>query len=217
MRRLGLGAVSLVVANVLLLQLYFMYDITLFQLVLVYWCECVWIGLFSGIKLVLASLLGDPFENRFADVSRGTSLMMSVFVIFLTGTVFFSIIGMMLMFILSANESLELSNRNDAVYNHISLVVGASLLLMAGHAVSLIGNFFVLGEYKTARAWPLLLLPFKRCFALFVAIVFSIAFIALTPQLANTSAFAVVVIVLKVFWDVELHRRERRALRESPA
>lgn len=80
-KRLGLGAICLIIANTLLLFLYFWYDVTLFQLVLVYWCECVWVGIFSAIKLTVASVVGDPYENRWADVSPGAALFTSLFVI----------------------------------------------------------------------------------------------------------------------------------------
>lgn len=213
--RLGLGAISLIIANAALLTLYFRYDVTLYQLVLVYWCECVWIGIFSAIKLIVASLIGDPYENRFAEVSAGAALFMSLFVIIFSSMAFFMLLGLLLMSILGANDVLALSNPNDAMSNQVGLVLGASFLLMAGHTVSLIVNFLVLGEYKTARVRTLVALPFHRCLALLVAIMVSIAFVTYVPGFANTSAFAVPVIVLKVFWDIRLHQKERRAFAES--
>lgn len=213
----GLGAVSLVIANAGLLSLYFWYDVTLFQLVLVYWCECVWIGIFSAIKLILASIVGNPYENRWAHVSRGASLLTSLFVIIFSSSAFFSLLGVILISILFANDALQLSSPNDEMYHHIGLVLGASFLLMLGHAISLIGNFFFFGEYKTARVRTLVLLPFQRCIALLVAIVVSIVFVAAAPGFANTTAFAVAVILLKLLWDIRLHNKERRAFAESRA
>jgi hypothetical protein len=210
--RFSLGALSLVVANSGLLVLYFVYDVTLFQLVLVYWCECVWIGAFSAIKLITASMIGDPYENRWAEVSGGAGLFMSLLVIVFSSTAFFSLLGMILLAILFANESLALSSAGDDLYRHIGLVLGVSLLLMAGHAISFVGNFLLLGEYKLARIGMLIALPFKRCIALLVAILASIVFITTVPGLANTAAFAVIVIVLKGAWDIRLHFSERREL-----
>jgi hypothetical protein len=213
--RLGLGAISLIIANTGLLTLYFGYDVTLYQLVLVYWCECVWIGVFSAIKLIVASITGDPYENRWADVSAGAALFASLFVIIFSSMAFFMLLGMMLMSILFAADVLALSSPNDSMYNHVGLVLGASFLLMAGHAVSLIVNFIVLGEYKTARVRTLVALPFHRSLALLVAILVSIAFVTYIPGFANTSAFAVPIILLKLFWDIRLHQKERRAFAVS--
>lgn len=209
-QRLGLGAVSLVAANTLLLFLYFWYDVTLFQLVLVYWCECVWIGVFSAVKLCIASIAGDPYENKWVDVSAGTSLFTSLALVWFAGAFFLSLLGVLLIAILYVNDVLPLGNPGDDWRNHIGLVLGASLLLMAAHAISLVANFLVGREYRTARAGELLKLPFTRCLALLLAIVVSIVFVVLVPTFANTTAFATVVIVVKVLWDIRLHRAERR-------
>ena len=213
--RLGLGAISLIIANAGLLTLYFGYDVTLFQLVLVYWCECAWIGIFSAIKLIVASVIGDPYESRWANVSPGAALFTSLFVIVFSSAAFFSLLGIMLMSILFANDALALSNPNDEMLNHIGLVLGASFLLMTAHAISLVVNFLVLGEFRTAKVRSLVALPFQRCIALLVAIAVSIAFIAFVPGFANTSAFAVAVILLKTLWDIRLHHKERRAFAQS--
>jgi len=215
--RLGSGVIWLIIANSGLMYLYFRYDVTLFQLVLVYWCECVWIGIASAIKLIVASIAGDPYENRWADVSPGAAILTSLFVIIFSSSAFFSLLGVTLLSILFANDALALSNYNDEMYNHIGLVLGASFLLMTGHAISLIGNFLILGEYKTARVRTLVAVPFKGCIALLVVIVISLAFVAFVPGFANTTAFAVAVILLKVLWDIRLHRDERRAFAESRA
>lgn len=209
-RQLGIGAISLIAANTAVLWLYFVYDITLFQLVLVFWCECAWIGVFSAVKLMLASAVGDPYENRWADVSSGSAVLISLLVIVMTSSAFFSLLGMVLMGILFANDALPLGNAGDAALNHIGLVFGVSLFLMAGHAISLVANFLFLGEYKTARVGTLVALPFKRCLALLFMIAVSILIVALLPALASTTVFAVAVIAMKVLWDILLHIAERR-------
>ena len=210
-KKLGPGAISLIAANTAVLWLYFVYDLTLFQLVLVFWCECAWIGVFSAVKLMVASAIGDPYENRWADVSAGSALLISLLVIFMTSSLFFSLLGMVLMAILFAIDALPLGNPGDAAINHIGLVLGTSLFLMAAHAISLLANFLILGEYKTARVGPLIALPFKRCLALFFMIATSILLVALVPTFANTTAFAIAVIALKVLWDILLHVGERRS------
>ena len=216
-QRLGLGATSLVIANTLLLMLYFWYDVTLFQLVLVYWCECVWIGLFSAVKLIFASIAGDPYENSWASFSPGASLLTSFMVIGFAGSAFITLLGIMLVSILFVNDALPLGSPGDEMHKQIGLVLGASALLMAAHTISLIANFFVGREFQTARVGSLLMLPFTRSFALLGAIVVSILFVALVPAFANTTAFAAVVIFLKTLWDIRLHRNERRMFAHARA
>lgn len=210
LRRLSISAISLIVANAGVLSIYFIYDVSLFQLVLIYWCECLWIGVFSAVKLIIASLVGDPYENRWADVSPGSALLLSIIVIVFSSGAFFSLLGITLMSILFANDALQLSTASDQLHNHIGLVLGASLLLLASHGISLFANFLMLGEYKRAKAGMLVTLPFKRCAALFLMILVSIVVVALVPAFANTFAFAGVIIFLKVLWDLGLHAIERR-------
>lgn len=213
--RLGLGAAGLALANAGVLIFYFFYDLSLFQLVYIYWCECVWIGVFSAFKLIVASIIGDPYQNRWASVSAGGGVIVSLVVIVLSSSAFFSLLGIALLLILFANDSLALSSQQDEIYRNIGLVIGASLILMAGHAISFIGNFLLLREYRTARVGMLVRLPFERCAALLSAIVISIAFVLVFPQFANTAAFAVVVILQKINWDLRLHHRERREFAAS--
>lgn len=213
----GIGALSLLAANAGVLVFYFIYDITLFQLVLVYWCECLWVGIFCGIKLLVASVLSTPYENRYAHVSRGAAVFTSVMAIGATATAFFSLLGAALLAILMANDSLALSSPGDEMYRHIGLVVGTSLLLLAGHAISFVFSFLVLGEYRRARFGDLLALPFKRCLALLAAILTSIAVVLAVPAIASTTGFAVVIILLKVLWDIRLHNNERRAMNSGTA
>lgn len=44
-----------------------------------------------------------------------------------------------------------------------------------------------------------------------------LVFGALAPALANTTAFTVVVILVKVLWDIRLHRKERHMFANSRA
>lgn len=213
--RLELCALGLAAANAVLLIVYFAYDATLFQLVLVFWCECVWIGIFSALKLIVASLFGSPYESRWATVSRGGAVLLSLFVIWLTSTAFFSMLGLLLMGILAANEWLPLGVPDDRAINHVGLVLGASCLFVVGHGLSLIGNFLLLGEFRRAKAGALIALPFKRCLALLGAILIAFGAVAAVPALATTTGFAAVLIGAKLAMDLRLHFGERQAFAEA--
>ena len=207
----GISLLGLIVSNLAAVWFVFAYQLTLFQLVLVFWCECAWIGAFNGLKLLTASLIGDPFENRFANVSPGAALFLSLFVIAFATSLFFAFLGLILLSILLANEAFTLSSSADEAFNHIGLVIGVSLALMGGHALSFVVNFLLLGEFKAARMGPLVAQPFKRCAALFVSILASAGLIALLPQYASTAAFGTLVLIVKVAWDLRLHVAERHA------
>ncbi len=213
--RLGLSAISLIVANATVLFLHLHYDLSLIQIVLIYWCECVWIGLFSAAKLTLASVIGDPYENRWATFSKGSALLISIVIIFFCSSAYFSVLGAVLMIVVSVQHSLEAASSGVEVLDHVSLVIGTSMVLAASHGISFVANFLILGEFRRARVGDLVMLPFKRSLALLVAILLGLIVVVLVPWLASTSLFAAIVIALKVLWDLRLHNRERRAFAAS--
>jgi len=209
--RAGIGAASLVLANAGLAFIYFRFDLTLYQLVLVYWWECLWIGLFSAFKLIVASAIGDPYSNRYVSSTAGGRVVLSIILVVSVSTAFGSVLGLTGMSLLWVGEALPGSGEADRAINHIVLILGSSLLFLLGHGLSFIVNFLALGEFRRARVGTLLLLPFKRCLALFSCIAIAAGVVVKVPALASASAFAAIVIVLKILWDTWLHLRERQA------
>jgi len=207
----GVAALTLFAANAGMLFLFFALDLTLFELVVVYWFEALWIGLFSGLKLITASLFGDPYENRWVDVSRGSSFLISLFAIVKSGGAFLFILIMTGTALVVAQEALTGVDGNDFVRTQGPLLLKCSLLFLAGHGLSYIINFLFLGEFRHARALTLLWLPFKRSLALFVTIAAALTAIQTWPGVLTYTTFAALLIVIKLAWDYFLHTRERRA------
>ena len=211
-RRAGAGSLSLLVANASFLFVYIAFDLTLFQLIIVFWLECFWIGLFSAIKLMAASLLGDPYRNRYADFSRAANVLTSMFAIAFVSTEFLGLFGIVGMAIAAASNWITGDGLVDVVREDVEIVLGSALLFLAGHGISFFTNFIAMGEYKTARVGTLLALPFRRCIALLAAIVAAFAVTCLLPGFSSTAAFAILLVLLKLLWDYRLHVREREAL-----
>jgi hypothetical protein len=214
--KVGIGALALFVANATLLLLYLVYDLTLFQLVIVFWLECFWVGFFSALKIIAASLLGDPYGNRYVDVSPGAGLVISLLTIgfvsaeFLGLFAMFAIVGIAIAF---AAEAVTDTSMDNMVFDSIGLMFGSAALFFVGHGISFIANFIGMREYKTAKVGALLALPFRRCLALLGAIIIAFAITLLVPDFSNTTSFAILLLALKVFWDFRLHLSERRALK----
>lgn len=207
----GFAALTLFAANAGMLFLYFALDLTLFQLVVVYWFEALWVGLFSGLKLLTASLFGDPYENRWVDVSPGSSFLLSLLAIVKSGGAFLFILLVTGVALVVAHEALTGIDGNTFASGQAPLLLKCSLLFLAGHGLSFIINFLFLGEFRRARALPLLWLPFKRSLALFVTIAAALTAIQTWPGVLTYTTFAVLLIVIKLAWDLFLHLRERRA------
>jgi len=205
----GYAALSLFAANAGLLFIYFALDLTLFQVVVVYWFEALWIGLFSGLKLLTASLFGDPYENRWVDFSRGISFMLSLFAIVKASGAFLFLIVVSGIALVVAQQELTGVDGNDFVSDQAGLLLKCSLLFLAGHGLSFIINFIILKEFQRARFGTLLWLPLKRGLALFVTIAAFLTAIQTYPGILNGTTFAAALITLKLTWDYFLHRRER--------
>ena len=214
--QITLSVLTLVLANLAFLVLYFVFDLTLFQLAAVYWWECLWIGLFSGLKLVTASLFGDPYENRWVEFSHGANVLTSVVAIVFVAGEFLAIFAILGFAILFAFHALTGIDQGELMRDALGPVLGSSVLFLVGHGLSFVANFLVGGEFRTARAVTLLTLPFTRCLALIGAVVVAFTVAFLLPGFANTAGFVTILVLLKLGWDYLLHKRERRAFAASP-
>ena len=173
------AGLSLLAANAGMLFLYFALDLTLFEVVVVYWFEALWVGLFSGLKLLAASLFGDPYENRWVEVSRGSGFLLSLFAIAKSGGAFLFLIVITFTALVVAHQELTGVDGHDFVTDQLPLLLKCSLLFAAGHGLSFVVNFLFLGEFRRARFTTLLWLPFKRALALYES--------TLGPEHPNTS------------------------------
>jgi hypothetical protein len=208
----GIAALTLLIANAGLLFIYIAFDLTLFQIILVYWWEALWIGLFSGLKLLTASLFGDPYENKWVHISWGSSFLISVFAIIKSGAAFITMLALTGFALVVAHEKLTGITGNDFIIDQIELILKISMLFFVGHGISFVANFLLRGEFRHARISTLVWLPFKRCIALLVAIVAALICIEVYPGVLSYTSFALLLIGSKLAWDFVLHGRERRSL-----
>ncbi len=202
---------SLLGANVGMLFLYFALDLTLFEVVVVYWFEALWVGLFSGLKLLTASLFGNPYENRWVDVSPGAGFLISLFAIAKSGGAFLFLIVITFVALVVAQEGLTGVDGNNFVGAQLPLLLKCSLIFVAGHVLSFVINFVALGEFRRARFATLLWLPFKRALALFITIVAALTALQQWPGVLTYTSFAAILICVKLSWDLILYWRERRS------
>ena len=211
----SVAALSLVAANTGMLFLYVALDLTLFEVVVVYWFEALWVGLFSGLKLLTASLFGSPYDNRWVEVSWGSSLFFSLFAIVKSAGVFLAILVFTGLALVVAHEGLTGISGDEFVREQGMLLLKCSLLFLIGHGLSFVINFLLRGEFRHARAGTLLWLPFKRSLALFITIVAALTALQTWPGILSYTTFALLLIVVKLTWDYFLHTRERRTFAAS--
>ena len=136
---------------------------------------------------------------------------MSLFVIVKAGGAFLAILALSGVALVVAHEGLTGVDGSNFVSGQVPLLLKCSLLFFAGHGLSFIINFLVLGEFRKARAGTLLWLPFKRSIALFVMIAAALTAMRTWPGVLTYTTFATLLIVVKLAWDYFLHSRERRS------
>lgn len=214
--RLGVSVASLLLANAGLLLIAVSYNLSLYQLVLIYWWEGFWIGLFSALKLIVASLIGEPYRNRYFSMSPGSRILASIIVLIKIGAFYFGLLCAVGLGILMASERLAAGNPADEPLNQVGLIFMTSLLFLISHGLSFVINFLVRGEFRTVTAGDLILMPFKRCLALYAVIAVAYVAVVALPPLATTTGFAASVIIAKILWDYFLHVRERREFAVQP-
>ena len=173
--------------------------------------------MFSGLKVLTASLYGSPFENRWVHVSRGSGLFFSLFAMVKSGGVFLELLAMTGVALVVAQQELTGVPGNDFVRDQAMLMLKCSLIFFVGHGLSFVVNFLLRGEFRHARFGALMRLPFKRSLAFLVTVVASLTAIQAWPGVASETTYAAVLILVKLAWDYFLQRRERRALTADTA
>ena len=206
----------MIVANAAVLVIAVIQDLSLIQILLVYCFESVWIGIFSALRLIVASLFGNPYRNSSIEFSPGISLLMSIVIIVMSSTAFFAITGAAAGFVVYVEELFTDSATSTDTLLHLPLVLAASLVFVVSHGLSFVINFLYLGEFRRARAGELVGFPFNRSVGLLLSIFIGMAATSLLPMFANARSFVVIVVLLKLALDFYLYRDER-GISESPA
>lgn len=204
--RWGLLSIGVLAANAAVLFIALARDLSLIEILLVYCCESVWIAVFGALRLIVASILGDPYQNRWVELSRGSSLLASIVIIFMVCSTFIWIPGVAFGSVLYAEHVISANGSNIDDLRHIRLVLGASLVFLGSHTLSFLAGFLAMGEFRLARVGDLLLFPLKRSLALLGSIVAGVAAIVLLPDIAGTMVFVLIVVVLKLVLDFRLYR-----------
>jgi len=195
------------ISNAGLVWLYVVYDLTLFQLVVVYWLECLWIGFFSALQLITASVIGNPWENQYAELRAGGSLFLTFMSLFYLSGAFFAFAGGLGLAVFLVPAEIAGADSAELLREGARAIMVGAVMLSIGHGLSFVINFLILGDYRYVRAGSLLVWPFRRCLTLLVAILVALAVLALLPQFADKTSFAVMLILLKLAADFRVAAR----------
>ncbi len=204
--RLGSLSIGALAANAVVLIIAVANDLSLIEILMVYCCESVWIAVFGALRLIVASILGNPYRNRWVELSWSSSLFASIVIIVMASSTYIWIPGVAFGSVLYAEHVLSAGGSEIDDLQHLWLVLGTSSVFLASHGLSFLTGFLALGEFRLARVGDLVLFPFKRSLALLVSIAAGLAVIVLLPVVASTLTFVLIVVVLKLMLDLWLYR-----------
>lgn len=211
LRKPAASVLALLAANGGVALCYFAFDLGLIQLAVVYWWECLWIGIFCVLKLLVAAFLGDPYGDGDGELSRLSNVVSAILGVWFVGAKFFVVYLVLGFVLVAAFEGLDDVDQGRILETVVGPALACSILLLVAHGFSFYSNFIAKQEYKTARSKALLRLPFRRCVALAAGVFLAAIGAHLVPGLADTVGFAVLVILVKLLWDSRAHRKERLA------
>jgi hypothetical protein len=212
LRKPAASVIALLAANAGVALCYFALDLGLLQLAVVYWWECLWIGIFCVLKLLVAAFLGDPYGDGDGELSRLRNVVSAVIGVWFVGAKFLVVFLVLGFVLVGAFQGLDDVDQGRIIETVVGPALACSIVLLIAHGFSFYRNFIVRQEYKTARSKALLSLPFRRCVALAAGVLLAALGAHFVPGLADTAGFAVLVVLVKLLWDSRAHRKERLAL-----
>jgi uncharacterized protein DUF6498 len=211
-------AANLVVAAVTLLRGWGFYEI-----IIVYWCEAMIIGGYNMARMVMVGLAGEPFGKM---IDAG-SLPTRLFVLFLALGFFAAKFGGFALAtgMLVAAVPAFLAQAHDAAANEIwhglRAVAGgvaiAVIVLFISHGISFVMNYLVRREYENANLLVLMFWPYVRMSLVVTALAAGLMAAKLFPALDTSTAFGVVIVLVKTAADLVMHQVEHAWLARKSA
>jgi len=190
-------ALSIVAANLLAAAYVFFHPPYTYSLLFVYWCDCILIGLFGILKLLLIPIGLDPEAGGHSIFDFGVSLAART----LLAAIFAFAYGFVLLCVTAILGGLageELRIRKWTGFDERAFLMGLGVpvaLLAGGHLVSFVWNYLKKKEYLRRTAQEQLARPFER--VLFI-------FLALIPAAVLVSAFRLPVLLIVVFLPLKI-------------
>lgn len=212
-RKPPLASIGLTLAtlagNLAALAVFFIYDLSVFQLVCMYWWEGIWIGIFTMLKLLCASLFGAPYDTTHVSVSRGSAVVFTVLTVAFFAAKYLLMMTSAAVLLIGGTAALTDTSAFDLLGSALFAVVASSMVLAMGHLVTFLFGFLVGREYRHARATTLIAEAFRYTLVLLIAVMVALAISMWFAQWQSAAAVAVLVVAIKIGFDLLAGRRIR--------
>jgi hypothetical protein len=221
------GLAALVLANLFVALLTLRHEWGYYETLLIYWSEAVILGVYNVVRLMVVGVFGaaplgtwaarwvDPGSrlNRFIFTAIGVGFFVVKFGAFALGVGVFVLL-LPAMLTLDEGEIWSVHRGLAAAGPGLLAATGA---LCLSHGVSLVRNFLMGREYDRLNIVGLVFWPYARMSLVGGVLLLGIVIARLVPALGWETAFAVVMVLLKLLADAASHTLEHRWLMtESP-
>lgn len=206
LRRFSPSVIVLVLANMIPVAGVFLWDWSVLEVMLVFWAENVVIGLVHVLKILTVVTMGKKYSG----------IVLAPFFIFHYG-LFTLVHGAFIFALFGDGTHFHMAAMNDSDMEHMrNLFLPGGLLflpalgLFASHFMSYVENFIHRREYADPQ--NLIFQPYGRVMVLHVVTLFGGAMVEFfgAPILA-----LLLLIVLKIVFDIGAHVREHDAIRRK--
>src|SRR5262245_4893899 len=221
------GLVALVAANLLVALLTLRNDWGYYQSLIIYWLEAVILGFFTVLRLAVVGTVGaaplGAWIATWLDVgSLGTRLFLTAvgvgFFAFKFGT-FALALGL---FVGMLPGMLAPDGAGARTIHHAMAEAGPGIAIAAAglilsHAISFVRNFLLKHEYDRLNVLVLVFFPYMRLSLVGTVLLAGVAAAYFLPGLDRQTAFALVMILVKMGADAVSHTVEHHWLEPEPA
>jgi len=222
----SVGVVALVLANLFVALLALRHQWGYYETLLIYWTEVALLGAFNVLRMLVVGVFGaEPMGHWAASwVDPGSRLnrlgftLLAVAIFALKFATFAFVVGL---FVLLTPALLTPEGTSGAISVHRALsAAGPGLLLATGglalsHAVSFVRNFLMEREYDRVSLPGLMFWPYARMSVVCGVLLLGVAVAPRLPALGRETAFALVMVLLKLLADAVSHVVEHENLRYS--
>ena len=214
-----IGLVALVLANLFVALQTVRHEWSYYETLLIFWTEVALLGAYNVLRMLVVGIFGaQPLGSWAARwVDLGTRFNRLLFTLFGIGFFIFKFGGFALaigLFVLLLPAMLAPEGPSGGISIHRALhAVGPGLLTATGmlclsHGISFVRNFLMNREYDRVSVGSLMFWPYARMSLVGGVLLAGIAIARLVPALGRATAFAVVMVLLKLLADAVSHSLE---------
>jgi len=212
--KLEISTTSLIVTNLFLMTMAIIYKWTIYDQIMVFWCENLVIGFYTLIKLPMCRDVLPENREHFPVKPKHIKFIISPF--FLIVFLMFCAMHLAMIHMLFYDDVESYANAHEQNYFpqvNWNVVLISIAALFVNHGISFIINFLGKKEYLTYRMDQMLILPYKRVMLVHLIVM---VFGLLLNSAGRASIIGIVLFFLAKIWiDIRRHRAEHSVVIES--